>query len=130
MTLTNPVQISPSLLPGIKIGGAWVSIGYSKREGSEGRTRYRWEIVLANGEEYSGEDLQSGCGGGSLRDGMVSLLSFLGAFAESCNPRYGDELGEHADLFPVELREWAYQNEDELAMAQCEVEENKDCIVE
>ena len=127
MTLSSPVEISPSLLPGVRIGEAWVSIDYADREGSEGRTRYQWQIVL-EGHEYAGDDLQSGCGGGGLREGLDSLLSFLGAFAESW--RYAGAEGENADLFPAELAEWAMQNSDEIGMAAMEVEENKECIVE
>jgi hypothetical protein len=124
MTLTNPVQISSSLQPCIRIGGAEVCIEYSNRPGRDGRVRYRWQINMPDGTEYSDDDIQSGCQGGSLQEGMESLLSFLGAAAES----YPD--GENADLFPLEVVEWAAQHSDEISMAQLEVEENKDCIIE
>lgn len=125
MTLTQPVIITPRLLPGVQIGNAFVAITYARSTGS--RTRYRWFIDLP-GQEFTGDDLQSGCQGGDLREGLGSLLSFLGAAAESY--RYAGADGENANLFPLPAVEWAAQNSDEIGMAQIEVEENQNCIDE
>ncbi len=126
MLLKDPVQITPSLLSGVKIGDAYVSIRYADRDGRNGRTRYRWEIVLPDGREFSGDDLQSGCQGGDLRGGLESLLCFLGAFAEA--QRYPGS--ENVDLFPTELADWAQANADEFSMLESEITETPDCIQE
>lgn len=131
MLLSTPFVITPRLLPGCQIGAACVSIEYSPLPGDESRVRYRWHIDLSDGAEFSGDDLQSGCCGGSLQQGFDSLLSFLGAFAESVGytARTGRE-SENADLFPIGLADWATENSDEFAMLQSELEESPDCIVE
>lgn len=136
MKLNSPFQISARLLPAVRIGDAWISIKFNGAT-NDGRARYRYFIDLPDGTEHSANDLQSGCGGGSLQGGMESLLSFLGACAESV--RYGtkyDKFGDgtdddsNADLFPATIAEWAYQNSDEISMLQCELEENKNLITD
>ena len=124
-------MICPNLEAGVRIGDGWVTISYSPRPGREGRTRYKYTIIRKDAPDITGDDQQSGCQGGNLREGLESLLSFLGAFASANNPGYAD-MGrdENDDLFPKELGEWAYLNSDEIGMAQCEVEETKDCINE
>ncbi len=131
MELSNPISITPRLLPGLQIGGAWVAIDYADQPGRRGRIRWRWFIDLPDGAEFTGDDLQSGCQGGSLREGLENLLSFLGAFAEAI--QYTDRTGrftDNGDLFPAGLAEWATENSDELGTAQLEVEETAECIVE
>lgn len=121
--LTAPLVIAPNLQAGIRLGKSWVTVGYSKRPGSEGRTRYRWEIIFPDNTDASGDDLQSGRQGGDLREGMESLLSFLAACGES----YGWEMrnpgmkSENADLFPAPVPEWCYQNDSELSCAYCDL---------
>lgn len=133
MTLNSPVIITPRLLPGVQVGKAFVSIEYLKRAGREGRTRYLWHIDLENGQEFSGDDLQSGCGGGSLQSGLESLLSFLSAAGEAY--RYDmshkrDSEDSNASMFPSPVSEWAYQNSDELSMLALELQETENLIVE
>lgn len=146
MLLKDPVMITARLMPGVKIGDAFVSIEYSDHEGRDGRTRYSWYVDLADGREFSGDDLQSGCGGGSLQAGLESLLSFLGAFAESWQYfiRNGGEMPvktsaqvkaltfevENMNLFHAGMAEWAMQNSDEISMLAIELEETKDLIDE
>jgi hypothetical protein len=131
MLIHEPCMITSRLLPGIKVGGGFISIEYSKRAGDEGRTRYQYHIDLPNGEEHTGDDLQSGCQGGSLQEGLASLLSFLSACGESYgySLRTGRE-GENTDLFPANVAEWAYQNSDELSSLSCDFEETPDLIEE
>ena len=127
MLLKSPVMITARLMPGVKIGDAFVSIEYSDCAGRDGRTRYRWFVDLSDGREFTDDDLQSGCGGGSLQAGLESLLSFLGAFAESWRRGPG---GDNGDLFPEGLHEWATQNSDEIGMLAIELEETPDLIEE
>ena len=139
MMLHPPFMISPRLLPALRLSGAWVQVEYAELDGAEGRTRYRWTIDIdgvdgPDGGGFSGDDLQSGRGGGNLLDGFRSLLTFLGACGESVN--WGRrtsgraEDGEHADLFPVAVAEWAAENEDELTLLHCQLEEDDDLIEE
>jgi len=128
MTLNHPFKISSRLLPAVQVGDATISIEFSKRAGRDGRTRYNWYID-APGLEATGDDLQSGCQGGSIQEGMESLLTFLSACGEALN--YSDRSGhesENADLFPRDVAEWAQANTDELSMLACELQENKELI--
>ena len=102
MELREPVIITPRLLAGVRVGDAFISIDYDC-ETSEGRTQYRYFVDLPNGGgEFEGTDLRSGCQGGDLREGLESLLTFLGACGEAVN--YQEQTGqesENADLFPA-----------------------------
>jgi hypothetical protein len=131
MELHNPVIITPRLLAGVAIGGGFISIEYSPRMGDEGRTRYRYHIDPKNGRGYSRDDLQSGCQGGGLQEGLASLLSFLSACGESVNyqERTGGET-ENAELFPARIGQWCAENSDELSILGVEVEERENLIVE
>lgn len=131
MILNQPFQITARLLPGLRIGKAWIHLEYAKRAGSEGRTRYKWTVDLPDGTEHTGDDLQSGCGGGPLQEGFVSLLSFLGAAAESYTYRHRTGLtGENEDLFPPAVVEWAAQNSDEIDTLRIELEESDSTLIE
>jgi hypothetical protein len=130
MTLKQPFFISSRLLAALQVGPACVQLEYAHRAGSEGRTRYKWTIDL-NGKCYSGDDLQSGCQGGNLLDGFISLVSFLNAFAESVNWGNGVSREEsNIDLFPKGLQVWACQNGYEFSMLEYELQENPELIVE
>lgn len=124
MQLSAPFKISPRLLPGLLIDDAWISIEYAGFN-DECRTIYRYYLDLPTVPEgHVGTDLKSGCGGGNLQEGMASLLSFLGAAAES----YPD--GENADLFPEAVCAWAYTYSDVISMLQTEIKETKGLINE
>jgi hypothetical protein len=102
----------------------------------EGRTIYECSIRFPEGYSYTDADgemafvdrgytytdggLKSGCQGGTEREGMESLLSFLTAAAEAY--RYTMRTGRESDnseLFPAFVVEWAYQNDSELQSVQC-----------
>ncbi len=131
MILNSPFIISSRLLPALQVGGATIQLEYSKRDGRDSRTRYQWTIDLPNGQEFTGDDLQSGCQGGSLQNGFANLLSFLSASGDSLNyqTRTGRE-GENADLFPAPVVEWAAQNSDELSLLSLEIEESEIDLIE
>ena len=128
ITLKAPCIITPRLLPGVAINGAFVSIEYARANGH--RQHYRYHIDLADGTEFTGDDLSSGCNH-SLQSGLESLLSFLSACGESINyeTRTGRE-SENGDLFPRNVGEWAARNSDELSMLATELEETRDLIAE
>ena len=132
MIIRKPCIITSRLLPGVRLSdGSVISIRYSKHRGDEGRVRYEYLIDLPDGRCHEGNDLQSGVGGGTLREGMVSLLSFLGASAEAYKAvTFRGRSSDNEGLFPDFIEEWAYQNDDELAMLRCMVEETLDCIEE
>lgn len=131
MKLSPPFLISSRLLPAVRIGDATVQLEFSSRPGREGRARYRWTIDFDNGETFSDDDLQSGCGGGTIAEGFSSLLSFLSACGES--HRYREATGrggDNADLFPAPVAQWAAENEDDLALLSCELDENPEAYFE
>lgn len=130
MKLNSPFEISSRLLPALRVADATISIDFAKRDGREGRTRYQWYIDTPD-FEATGNDLQSGCQGGSLQEGMASLLSFLSACGEALN--YSDRTGhesDNADLFPRNVAEWAQSHYEELSMLAIELEENKELITD
>lgn len=119
MKLHGPFIIAPNLEPGLKIGDAYVTLKYSNRTHPKGRQRYEWTWMhIPTGAMASGDDLASGCGGGTLIQGFDSLLSFLSAFASATNPE-----DENHDLFPQSMREWAEQSDDEIGVLQLELDD-------
>jgi hypothetical protein len=131
MKINSPLIITPRLMAGCQIGNSFISIGYSKRAGCENRIRYQYYIDVGN-KEYSGDDIQSGNGGGSLQEGLETLLCFLSAAAEAYwyKMSFPSSSPENLENFPSWVNEWAYQNSDELAMLQCEVQETAGLIEE
>lgn len=132
MLINYPCIITARLLPGIKVGDATISIEYGDWT-NDGRIGYRYYIDFSAGyeiREYTGNDLSSGVGGGSLQSGLESLLGFLGACGESV--KYGDtnDPDSNANLFPTAVAQWAAENSDDLAIACCELEETANAIIE
>jgi hypothetical protein len=129
MNINQPCIITARLLPEIRVADATISIEYGDWT-ADGRQGYRYYID-GPGLSHEGDDLSSGCGGGTLLEGLRSLLSFLGACGDSIKwTRPSEEPGEHADLFPPEVAEWCGDNADELAYMSYELEETKDAIQE
>lgn len=120
MTLKSPFCISARLLPAVQLGDVFISITFEGQAAS--RAVYRYYIDGPQ-FEHTSNDLKYGVGGGTLQDGMASLLSFLSACGTSFRTH-----GENADLFPPKIGEWCYQNCDELAMLQLEIEETPGLI--
>jgi len=125
-TLREPFFISSRLLPAVRVSDAIISIEYGD-PCQDGRVRYRYFIDFGGENDHEGDDLKSGAGGGTLRQGMESLLAFLSSCGESCRP--GHE-GENADLFPPHIGEWAYLNQDEIESVRFQVGETEDCCIE
>lgn len=129
MKLRHPFIITPRLMAGVKIGEGFISIGYLGSDGN-GRTGYDVWFDLPDGTEVNDQTLKSGVGGGTLQDGMSTLLAFLGACAEGrkYQTRTGRE-SECADLFPGDVGEWAEGHSDEIDMLQLEIEEAEATLV-
>jgi len=113
---TEEIKISPRLLPGIQVGGAWVSVDPTDKADRYGKPCWRWYVDLADGQEFNGEDLYGWDAAGGM---LQTLCGFLAAFAKA----QGHEGSELSDLFPEALAEWASQNSDELEMLGMEEEE-------
>ena len=130
MILHPPLIITSRLLPGLKIGDTFISLGYGSRS-ADNRMVYAVWIDLPDGTEHAIADLRSGCGGGSIQDGLANLLGFLGAAAESrqYRERTGRE-GENEHLFAPAIVEWASENSDEISMLACELEEGESLVSE
>lgn len=85
---------------------------------SESRQQYRYAITTASWQ-HTGTDIFSGVNAEPDEiEALTSLLSFLGACAES-RAAGG---GENSDLFPDAVGEWAEQNSDEIAIAASDLE--------
>ncbi len=127
MQLQSPIQITPRLLPGVEIGGVWISIEWSDRPGDEYRCRFQYHID-GPAWSHSVDDLQSGnVRDVTLQSGLESLLSFLGACGESWDSDPEDR-GDQSDLFPTDVAEWASENQDELSDFAFQLEENPNLI--
>lgn len=122
MKLSSPFSIGSRLLPSLAIGDGAISLEYIGE--SSGRMTFRWYIDIPAGQ-FSAADLKSGMQGCSTQEMFGTLLSFLGAAAESYayGMRTGNP-GENADLFPAPVVEWAYQHSDEIGMVQSEIEDS------
>ena len=137
MKINSPCMITSRLCAGVKIGDVTISIEYSDREGDNGHIRFRYYLDSADGEnEYTSDDLQSGCGGGNLQEGLESLLAFLGHAGEAY--RYDMATEKDTDwepsdgtyLFPAWVNEWAYQNDDEIGILRCEMENGETVLID
>ncbi len=131
LVLSAPVIITPRLLPGVRVGDAFISIERADDITRDNRDVYRYYIDIPGAPEYSADDISSGVGGGSLQSGLSALVSFLSACGESVRYRdggHGD--GENSDLFPGYIGEFCAANSDDLAMCSIELEENDSAIVE
>jgi hypothetical protein len=128
MIIKSPFMISSRLLAAAQVGGATVSLEPTGRADRDGKPRWKWYIDLADGSEFSDDDLR---GWGDTRAMMETLLGFLGACGESV--AYGERTGrtgENADLFPAAVGQWAAQWRDEISMMELEIGENSDCVTE
>lgn len=123
MILHPPFMIGLRLLPALRVGNAVISIAYASHPGREGRTRWHY-FIDAPQLTHEDDDLQSGCQGGSLQEGMESLLTFLSAAGEAMafELRTG-RVSENLNLFPPKVVEWAYQNQDEISAALSELQD-------
>lgn len=118
MLLHPPFGITPRLLPGVKIDGAWLAIEHVGN--ADNRMVYRWYIDFPDGPEFSEADLKSGMQGAGVQEMFGSFLAFLSACGESYRYQLArnEELHENATLFPPAVAEWAYVHSDDLDTLQ------------
>ena len=132
MVLSDPVIITARLLAGVRVGDATLSIHYGGMT-HDGRRKYRYYIDRPDKPEFTADDIASGVGGGTLQEGLRSLLSFLGACGSAVN--WNEQGGgwrdsENSDLFPPEIAEWAAENSDDLSILSAYLDECENLIVE
>ena len=85
-----------------------ISVTFDRWDGD--RAQYTWRVEVLD-QVYEGDDLRMGSGQmASCAEALHSLLDFLGAFAEAVRHSMGnyDYESENLDLFPEEMRDWAY----------------------
>ena len=111
MRLQAPFSISPSLLPGLKIGKGWLEC--------TGPMDFR---VLLEGEEIPIDGYKPGACA-DMQRGFSDILAFLSAWTEA------EPDSDESGLFPTELREWALENAELITTTQFEIEEAKDLII-
>lgn len=124
MQLTAPLQITPSLLPGVRIADAhetaWVQID-SPRAGERDLVIV---VTLPDGTDVRSDRFSPR---GDIRKAMAAALSFLGAAGESYGYRMRKGESEpdpdgNEVLFPAPVPEWAYRMSGEISMMEYELE--------
>lgn len=126
MTLHPPLCITPSLLPGVRIGdaheSAWVQIDHP----CAGESDLVIVVTLPDGTDIRADRFSPSA---STIEGMIECaLSFLGASGESYayrmrrnDPEIDPDSNE--GLFPAPVPEWAYRFSDEIAGMQFDLNE-------
>ncbi len=132
-TFRGPFLTHPDLgLPYLKVAGATIGCEMVGCRGN--RLVYRWTVVLPQGNEYRGTDLESPglrpTDAENDQEAFGTLLCFLSACGEGYRyqERYGRK-NESATLFPVPVARWASENVDELDMMRMELEESEECYL-
>jgi hypothetical protein len=101
-----------------------IGVRFDRWDGS--RAQYAWRIEVDD-QVYADTDLRMGDSPTlNYADALASLLTFLGAFAESVEytMRTGID-GDNMGLFPPGLREWAYAvGSDQFAMLADDLSDN------
>jgi hypothetical protein len=122
MQLHAPFIITPRLLPGLYIGTAFLSLESCAVANTRTRATFKLDI---GGQEYTIDDLQSGCGGfRSAVEPFETLLSFMEAAAESV--RYTRGTGRESDnatLFEPALMQWCDDNASEIERVRMDLQD-------
>ncbi len=129
MTLHPPLCITPSLLPGVRIGDAhetaWVQID-QPRAGESGLVIV---VTLPDGTDVRADRFNPS--GSTIEQAMGDALRDLGASVESYayrmrrnDPEIDPDSNE--GLFPAPVPEWAYRFSEEISCLQFEIEEPAD----
>lgn len=83
------------------------------------------------GDEVTDGPIRSGCEAKvNHQEAFATLMSFLGAAAESYRYTMQGQYSDNSDLFPPKVMEWAYQNQNDIDSLAFELEETKNLIEE
>lgn len=127
LRLHPPLEIGPRLMPAVTIAPGTDHAGRVSLDPSD----LTWYIDLADGTEVSGGDFHHPYmrqePSDYIREAMGAFLCFLSAFAEAIEYEFRTgRPSDNRDLFPRNLREWAYLNSDEIGMLSYDLEEDDD----
>lgn len=110
--ITEPVIITPRLLPGVRVGGGFVSVQRHAQRRPDGRYVFSYAIDFPGGE-HEGSDVTSPRPG--LQEALSTVLTFL---AQETPP------------FPADVAEWASSVSDELSLLASQLDETDGLIEE
>ena len=122
----HPLYISSRLMAALDIPGLGTCHVHAKVRTDEGRVRYSYLVEdEARNEVITGEDIESGVNADvDYTDAMGTLLSFMSHAAENYRYHFVDSHGGgDGPVFGTAQDEWCFQHEDEIAMAQCDLED-------
>lgn len=112
--MNNPIQTSPRLLPGVKIGDSWLSF--------EPDTQV-FRLDTPDGDhEITGFRAGAACGVLSV---FEAILSFMLAAAEAQNAVDAGRFSDNADIFSLDIMRWCQENATEIGCVQYELEDYK-----
>lgn len=121
MTLQSPFEISSRLMAALRVGDAYLSLGYGKAT-DDGRMEYEVWLDLPD-RVFRIHGLRSGVRRCGIQEGFESLLCFLGAAAESLQyERRTGRTGENTSLFAMDVVEWASTQSEAISALICEIE--------
>jgi hypothetical protein len=124
--LRLPMFISSRLMAAVRVGdsGATIHIEPTDRD-DDGRMVWRYVIEDSGGyvlDDATG--IRSGAGDPlDSRKTMATLLSFLGAAADSYRHTMTGGRSDNANMFPPEVMEWAYEHGEELTELAFDLED-------
>lgn len=106
--MNNPIQISPRLLPGVKIGDSWLRFSPTTHV-----------FHLDTPEFYKARTAIP-----VLRQ-FQGMLSFMLAAAEAQNAVDAGRFSDNADIFSLDIMRWCQENASEIGCVQYELEDYK-----
>lgn len=112
--MNNTIQISPRLLPGVKIGDSWLSFEPDS------------EVFHLDTPDF----YKASCGLKArtaipmLRQ-FHGMLSFMLAAAEAQNAVDAGRFSDNADIFSLDIMRWCQENATEIGCVQYELEDYK-----
>jgi len=126
--ITEPVIITPRLLPGVRVGDGLVSVQRHASRAADGRYVFSYFIDTPRGE-FGGSDLTSPRP--ELQEALETALTFLhDEGMASLRARTYREAAYESHLFPREVVEWAGRHADEISMLLADLDTGEDHIEE
>jgi hypothetical protein len=117
---SSRVEISPRLLPGVRVGGAWLSVKDMQECDPHGKPRWAWFLDLPTGRTFQDTLL---FGWGNAQEMLADLVGFLAAWANAIELEHRAGIrSDNRGLFPddPELAGWASGAEEALEhLAYC-----------